>query len=61
MPRTWEKQNIKNTITDLEKFNRCLSTSHLRNPLSFNFHQRQNISMEYFEALQSTFKKLSRD
>ena len=47
MPRTWPKQKVKDTRTDLEKFNRCFSTSHLRNLLSFNCYQRQNITVEY--------------
>ena len=40
MPRTWQKQKVKDTRIDLEKFSRCLSTSHLRNPLSFNCYQQ---------------------
>ena len=43
MPVTWQKQKVKDTRIDLEKFNRCLSISHLRNPPSFTCYQRQNI------------------
>ena len=46
MPGTWQKQKIKYTRIDLQKFNRCLSTS--QSPLSFNCYQRQNMAMEYF-------------
>ena len=49
MPRTSQKQKVKDTRTELEKFYRCSSTSHLRNPLSFNCYQRQNLTMEYFQ------------
>ena len=45
---TWQKQKVKDTRTDLEKLNRCLSTSYLRYPLSFNCYQQQNITTEYF-------------
>ena len=48
MPRTWQKQKVKDTRIDLEKFSRCFSTSHLRNPLSFNCYQQQNLTMKYF-------------
>ena len=49
MPRTLQKQKVKDTRTELKTFYRCLSTSHLRNPLSFNCYQRQNLTMEYFQ------------
>ena len=49
MAETWQKQKIKDTRIDLENFNRCLSTSHLRKPLSFNCYQCQNIIMEYLQ------------
>ena len=48
MPGTWPKQKVKETRIDLGKFNRCLSTTHLRNSLSFSSYHRQNITMEYF-------------
>ena len=48
MPGTWQKQKFKVTKIDLEKFNRCLSTLYLRNTLSFNCYQRQNMTVEYF-------------
>ena len=51
MPGTWQKQKVKDIRIDLEKFNRCLLTSHLRNPLSLNCYQRQNITTEYFHFL----------
>ena len=47
MPGTWQKQKVKDTRIDLQKFTRCLSASHLRNLLSFNCYQRQNITIEY--------------
>ena len=45
---TWQKEKVKDTRIGLEKFNRCFSTSRLRNPLFFNCYQRQNMTMEYF-------------
>ena len=48
MPGKWQKQKVKDFRIDLERFNRCLSTSDLRNPLSFNCHKRQNITLKYF-------------
>ena len=48
MPEKWQKQKVKYTKIDLEKFNRCLLLSHFRNRFSFNCYQWQNITTEYF-------------
>ena len=49
MPGRWPKRKVKETRIVLEKFNRCFSTSNLRNPLFFDCYQRQNITIEYFK------------